>query len=61
MMGPIGMPELVIIAVILASVLVVMWPAARICKRIGSRCGSLRDWFVALSPWPQTEASDRVG
>jgi hypothetical protein len=62
-----GVPELVIVAVIALMALVVIWPAARICERAGfSRwlgilavipiANVVLLWFVAMAPWPARRA-----
>lgn len=63
----IGLPELVTMLAILGAGLVVVWPAARICRRLGySRwlgvvavvpiANVVLLWVVALAPWPRTSA-----
>ena len=63
MFGSVGVPELVILAVLMLSLLVVVWPASRILARVGFSpwLGILSVvplanlallWFVAVTPWP---------
>jgi predicted PurR-regulated permease PerM len=63
----VGVPELVVVAAIASMLLVVIWPACRICDRIGfSRwlglvaivpiANILLLWFVAMAPWPARRA-----
>jgi hypothetical protein len=64
MVGRIALPELMTIAVVLAAMtLVVIWPAGRICRRLGFSpwlgiltvipvFNLLLLWFVALADWP---------
>ena len=67
MFGRIGVPELMIIFILSLMWLVVIWPAARICKRVGFSpwlgilaivpIGNLfLLWYVALSKWPRVQA-----
>jgi hypothetical protein len=62
-MGPIGVPELIIILVVACMGVVVVWPAARICRRVGFSpwlgvlavvpvANLVLLWFVAVAPWP---------
>ena len=66
----IGIPELTVVLVICLMALVVVWPAARICRRIGFSpwLGVLAMfplanlallWFVALAQWPGAENAPR--
>jgi hypothetical protein len=69
-MTRIGMPELLILFCILAvGAIVVIWPAARICRRLGFSpwlglviilpLGNLiLLWFVALAEWPRFPESN---
>ena len=63
----VGVPELAVVLAIAVSVLAVVFPAGRICRRLGfsSWLGVLAIipivnllllWFVALSPWPSPDA-----
>ena len=63
MFGSIGFPELLVLIVIAATSLVVVWPAARICRRIGFArwlgvlavipiANMLLLWYLALARWP---------
>lgn len=63
MSGPIGHSELLIVLPILAgALLIVVYPAARICRRLGFHPVGILSvlpvanlvllWFVALSDWP---------
>ena len=65
-MSGFGMPELVVVSLICAGALVVIWPAARICKRLGFSpwlgilaaiplTNVLLLWFLALARWPASE------
>ena len=67
---PVGMPELVVILFIVASVVIVIWPMAMICRRMGFSpwLGILAGvplanvvllWFLALSQWPKADAGPR--
>ena len=68
MFGSVGVPEVVILLVIFLMMwLVVIWPAGRICKRVGFSpwLGILAIapianicllWYVALSRWPRVQA-----
>lgn len=57
------LPEFVIVLVISASLLVVVWPAARICRRVGFSqwlgvlavvpIANVLLWFVAFAEWPR--------
>ena len=66
----IGMPELVVVAFMLAMALVVIWPMVIICRRIGFSpwLGILAAvplanvvllWFLALSQWPKDDTGPR--
>ena len=66
-MSVIGIPEIIVVAVMVMMALVVIWPAATICRRIGLSpwlgifaavplANVILLWFVALSEWPR----DRV-
>ena len=66
----IGIPEVIVVVAILAMSLVVVWPAARICRRLGFSpwlgifaviplANLILLWFVALSQWPQTGTGPR--
>ena len=63
----VGPPELVVIALIASMALLVVWPAARICRRAGFPrwlgifaivpiANVLLLWFVAMAPWPARRA-----
>jgi hypothetical protein len=63
MFGSIGVPEVFVVFCLVAMPLVVLWPAARICRRIGFSpwlgvlavipfVNLLLLWFVALAEWP---------
>jgi hypothetical protein len=67
-MGSIGLPELVIVCVIFLGALLVVWPTARICRRLGfSRwlglfaaipiANWLLLWFLALAQWPASNST----
>ena len=66
----IGMPELVVVAFMVVMALLVIWPMAMICRRIGLSpwLGVLAAvplanvallWFLALSPWPKADTGPR--
>ena len=66
----IGLPELVVVAVMVAMTLLVVWPTAMICRRIGFSAwlGILAAipvanvallWFLALSAWPKADTGPR--
>jgi hypothetical protein len=64
MFGRLGVPEVIIILFIVSmSFVLVIWPAGRICRRIGFSpwlgvlavipiANLLLLWFIAISPWP---------
>jgi len=63
-MGSIGVPEVVLIFAIVSMGLVLVWPAGRICSRIGFSpwlgilavvpvVNVLLLWYVAFAPWPR--------
>jgi hypothetical protein len=65
MFGSAGMPELVVVVAIVAMALLVVWPAGRICRRLGFSpwlgvlaviplANLLLLWFVALAKWPRS-------
>ena len=69
-MDRIGMPELLVVLGIAAMALVVIWPAARICRRLGlpallavlavvPLANLLLLWYVALAQWPRVETGPR--
>ena len=72
MFGSIGVPELpIIVAIAAVSLLVVVWPAARICRRAGFSpwLGVLAVapvaslfllWFVAMAPWPASGSEKTI-
>ena len=62
-MGRIGFPELLVVLVISAMALIIVWPAMRICRRVGFSpwlgilailplANVLLVWFVAFAEWP---------
>ena len=64
------LPELFTVLVITAMMLVIVWPAARICRRAGFSpwlgilsvipvANILLLWFVALARWPGEAAPTR--
>lgn len=68
MFGRVEIPELLVVIAIVATALVYVWPAARICRRLGfSRwlgvlaviplANLLLLWFVALAQWPRSETA----
>ena len=66
-----GLSEiLVIFPVVVASALLLIWPAARICRRIGFSpwlgalaivpvANLLLLWFVAVAQWPSGPVTER--
>jgi predicted PurR-regulated permease PerM len=57
------LPELLVVLAIAASLVVIVWPAARICQRAGFPTwlgvlsvvpilNVLLLWYVAVAPWP---------
>jgi hypothetical protein len=63
-MGSVGIPEVVVILAIITMSLVLVWPAGRICSRIGFSpwlgllavvpiVNVLLLWYVAFAPWPR--------
>jgi len=71
MFGSVGFPELFVVIVICAVLLVVMWPAARICRRTGYSpwlgvlaviplANVLLLWFIALAQWPTSDVPVRL-
>jgi len=68
--GMIGFPEAIVVIYILAMVLVVAWPAGRICRRLGYSpwlgilaviplANVVLLWFIALSQWPKADMGPR--
>jgi predicted PurR-regulated permease PerM len=68
MFGTVGLPELLAVIGIVALAFVVVWPAARICRRLGfSRwlgvlavipvANLVLLWFVAVAQWPLSETA----
>ena len=66
MLGSIGLPELIILALIAAMLGLVIWPAARICTRLGFSpwlgvlavvplANLVLLWFVAFASWPAAD------
>ncbi|MEX1128203.1 MAG: hypothetical protein WD227_16630 [Vicinamibacterales bacterium] len=66
MFSSIGPPELIVLSLIVAGLGAVIWPAARICTRVGfspwlsvlavvplANLGLL--WFVAFASWPAAD------
>ena len=64
----IGIPEVAVVVAIALMSLVVVWPAARICGRLGFSpwlgilavlpiANLLLLWFVALAEWPRATRS----
>jgi len=67
-MSTIGLPELLAVAGFVAMAALVIWPSARLCKRLGLSpwlsilvvvpfANVLLLWFVAMSPWPKDHRS----
>jgi hypothetical protein len=70
MQSVIGIPEVVVLIAILVMSLAVVWPAGRICRRLGFSpwlgvlavlplANLLLLWFVALAQWPRAENGPR--
>jgi hypothetical protein len=66
----IGIPELTVVLAIVLMALVVVWPASRICRRIGFSpwlgvlavfplANLVLLWFVALAKWPGANPAPR--
>ena len=66
--GSFGVPELIVVLAIALMSLAVVWPAARICGRLGFSpwlgvlavvpvANLLLLWFVALAEWPRAARS----
>ncbi len=66
-----GLPELVVVLCVAALLLLVIWPAGRICRRAGFSpllgvlavvpvLNVLLLWFVALAEWPITRSRPRA-
>jgi hypothetical protein len=67
MFGPVGLPELMVILPVVTTMLVaVVWPATRICRRVGflpwlgvlavvPLANLVLLWFVAFAPWPAAD------
>jgi len=64
----VGLPELVVVLFIAAMALAVIWPAARICQRLGLSqwlgllaivplANVMLLWYVALARWPSSDTS----
>jgi hypothetical protein len=62
-MDSIGMPEFILVAALCASLLTVVWPMSRICRRAGFSpwlgllaivpiANVVLLWFLALAEWP---------
>ena len=67
-MDSVGLPELLVVIAIIVSLLLVVWPAARICRRTGFSpwLGILAAvpvanivllWFIALAAWPSSKSA----
>lgn len=67
-MGFMGIPEFGVILAILCMGLIVIWPASRICSRLGFSpwlgilavvplANVLLLWFVAFTTWPKAPLS----
>ena len=67
-MDSVGLPELLVVIAIVVSLLLVVWPAARICRRTGFSpwLGILAAvpvanivllWFIALAEWPSSKSA----
>ena len=63
----IGIPQVMVVIYILAMAFAVIWPAARICRRIGfprwlgifavlPLANVVLLWYVALAQWPKADA-----
>ena len=64
------LPELAMVLVIAAGLLVIIWPASRICRRAGfsTWLGALAVvplfnvlllWYIALAEWPLSKEAGR--
>jgi hypothetical protein len=67
-MSAIGVPEIVALVVILAMFMVIIYPAARVCRRMGFSpwlgvlavvplANLVLLWFVAMTDWPSSKTS----
>jgi hypothetical protein len=70
-MSSIGLPELLIVFLIMGVGLLIVWPAARICRRIGFSpwlgvlaafpvANVILLWVVAFAPWPGPPLNQRT-
>jgi predicted PurR-regulated permease PerM len=61
--GAIGIPEFIVVLAIAAISLITIWPASRICRRVGfpwwlgllivvPLANMILLWFVAFADWP---------
>ena len=68
MMGSLGFPELLVVLVLSAMALIIVWPAMRICRRVGLSpwlgilaivpvANVLFVWFLAFAEWPLEHAA----
>jgi hypothetical protein len=72
-MGPLGIPELISIVVVMGmGGVLLIWPAARICRRVGFSpwlgllaavplANVILLWVVAFAPWPAGHSSQAGG
>jgi hypothetical protein len=69
-MGSIGLPELILIVAILGGWLSIVWPAARLCSRLGFSpwlgvlavvplANVILLWCLAYARWPSQAAGQR--
>jgi hypothetical protein len=72
MFASVGFPEVLVLLAIAAMSLAIIWPATRICRRIGRSpllgalaviplANVLLLWLVALARWPQSNPERRLG
>jgi len=68
--GSIGVPEVIAVLAIVVMGLVVVWPAGRICRRLGFSpwlgilaalplANLILLWFVAFAEWPRVDTGPR--
>ena len=66
-MNSIGMPEFIFVAALCGSLLTVVWPTSRVCRRAGFSlwfglwaivpiANIVLLWFLALAEWPAAKA-----
>jgi predicted PurR-regulated permease PerM len=68
MFGSVGFPEVLVVLAISAILLAIVWPASRICGRIGRSpllgvlavvpvANVVLLWFLALAEWPASQSA----